>query len=134
MKIISDCLNEEMNEQNTFADLVGCSYEFHLPTISNDDWINSINDISIMSFIQGIPVGNTEGLYYNSYALGGSQIVRRDLIYGATYDSGVNLYHTKNCPVLLGNDGVLTDDDYDLMFITEDDAYANGYISCQKCH
>ena len=66
--------------------------------ITEDDWINSINDITVMAFVQGIPVGNLSGKFYNNYALGGSQIVNANYIYGNKVHSAysgndVPLYH-----------------------------------------
>lgn len=129
--IITDCLNEEFNEQNRFADLVGNTYDFYLPEITESDWINTINDISILSFVQGIPVGTTEGVYYNSYALGGSQIVQREYLYGNTQYSeylakDVLLYHYHDC--------IKVNKDEDRIFIDEEDACEAGYKPCQLCN
>lgn len=125
--IISECLTQEINvEHNRFADLVGSTYQFVLPEITEDDWINAINDISIMAFVQGIPVGTANGTYFNSYALGGSQIVKRDYLYGNKY-SGVDIYHYDGC-------SLIESDNYDNIFITADDAIAAGYVECQLCN
>lgn len=144
IQIIADTLKEQMNIQNHYADLVGCTYDFGLPEISEDDWINSIDDISVMAFVQGIPVGATDGIFYNNYALGGSRIVERDYYYGAPYtnESGVttNLYHKKNCSLIrdkLDEYGYYKDE-YNLegyqTFIIEDDAIEAGYHACQLCN
>lgn len=145
IQIISDTLKEQMNIQNHYADLVGCTYDFGLPEISEDDWINSIDDISIMSFVQGIPVGNADGIYYNSYALGGSRIVARDYYYGAPYTNPntgkvTKLYHKKNCSLIrdkLDEYGYYKDEyntnEY-ATFIIEDDAIEAGYHACQLCN
>ena len=128
INILSACLREEINEHNRFADMLGSTYDFYLPEITNDDWVNTINDITVMAFVQGIPLGTLKGVYYNNYALGGSQIVKKDYLYGATYaSSGAKLYHTKDCE-LIKNDA------YDVIFIDEDDAIQNGYVPCQLCN
>lgn len=130
INIVSQCLSEEIAEHNRFADLLGSTYEFYLPEIPEDDWVNSIDDISIMAFVQGIPVGTLKGVYYNSYALGGSQIVRRDYYYGIPYTNGgttTNLYHKKSCS--LYDESKVTE-----LFITEEDAYASGYKPCLLCN
>lgn len=143
IKIISDTLKEQMNVQNRYADLVGCTYDFGLPEISEDDWINSIDDISIMAFVQGIPVGSTDGIFYNNYALGGSRIVERDYYYGAEYTNANTgkttlLYHKKNCQLIkarLDEYGYFLDvKDGDSIFINEEDAIASNYHACQLCH
>lgn len=91
INIIRDTLRQEINSHQTYAKIMGSNYNFSLPEIANDDWTNSINDISVMSFIQGMPIG--VNAYYNNYALGGSRIVQTDYIY-ATAD---NLYHSSDC-------------------------------------
>ena len=126
--IISECLTQEINvEHNRFADLVGNTYEFSLPEITEDDWVNTINDISVLAFVQGIPMGTANSQFFNSYALGGSQIVTRDYLYGKKFSSGVPLYHRPGCEEI-------KDDDYERVFITEDDAIAEGYYPCQLCN
>ncbi len=146
IKIISECLNQEINvDHNRYAELVGQTYDFYLPEITNDAWINTINDISVMAFVQGIPVGTTEGVYFNSYALGGSQIVQKEYIYGqddarSEYSGKVlKIYHTADCPIINGGytyNGVEYKKNKEdcWVFITEDDAINEGYISCQICN
>lgn len=98
--IITACLNEEINvDQNRFADLVGITYEFNFPVLSKQDWMNSIDDISILAFVQGIPIGNAEGVYYNNFALGGSKIVESRYIY-ITTKNGYNYYHDESCELI----------------------------------
>lgn len=138
IKIISDCLREEINvEHNRFAGITGSTYDFYLPEITDDDWINSINDITVMAFVQGIPVGTLNGHFYNNYALGGSQIVNRDYIYVNKVHSNysgndIPLYHRKGCSLINDENGNPTK--YDEIFLTEDDAIANGYLPCQVCN
>lgn len=151
IKIISECLNEEINvEHNKFASLVGSTYDFYIPEITNDEWINTIDDITVMAFVQGIPVGTTEGVYYNSYALGGSQIVKRDHVYMVEMycdykDTNVWVYHKPNCKIFsegydLNGDGVketpaqISSQCWE--YLTEELAMAdedNG-IPCQWCY
>lgn len=138
IKIISDCLRQEINvEHNRFAGITGSTYDFYLPEITNDDWINSINDISIMAFVQGIPIGTLNGQFYNNFALGGSQIVNRDYLFGNKIHSeysgkDVPLYHRKNCKLILDSTG--NPEKYDQIFLTEDDAIKSGYLPCQLCN
>lgn len=129
---ITACLNKEFNEQNMFADAIGSTYDFYLPEITDDDWINTINDISVLAFVQGIPVGTLKGTYFNSYALGGSQIIQKEYLYANTIKSkysgnNVNLYHNSRCDLV-------KDEKYDYIFINEDEALINGYHPCQLCN
>lgn len=67
INLIIDTLNERINKHNRYANMMGVNYDFYLPTIENSDWINAVDDVSIMAFVQGIPTG--QETYYNSYAL-----------------------------------------------------------------
>ncbi|MBQ9314346.1 MAG: hypothetical protein IJ220_05010 [Clostridia bacterium] len=127
-KIISDSLTQEINEHNNYADMAGITYNFNLPTINQDDWYNAIDDITVMAFVQGIPIGTAKGTYFNSFALGGSQIVRAQYLYGKVYEeSSVPLYHRRNCPLI-------ADGSYENIFINREDAIKEGYYACQLCN
>lgn len=98
IETIIEALDEKINNHNRYADMMGVTYDFYLPTIPNADWINAVDDVSIMAFVQGIPVGPDS--YYNSYALGASRIIRTDYLYGVVRsgDGGTYyIYHEKDC-------------------------------------
>lgn len=95
--IITASLTEEINvDHNRFADLLGVTYNFYFPTLSEQDWINTIDDISFLAFVQGIPMGNAESTFYNNFALGGSKIVKRELIPITENENGEHFYHSYN--------------------------------------
>lgn len=118
--IIRNTLQEEINSHSTYAKSLGSNYDFALPDIAMDDWTNSINDISVMSFVQGFPVGTRS--YYNNYALGGSRIVETEYIYG-TKDK---IYHLKDCSRAHSSD-------VDNVFLNRVQAAENGYWPCLEC-
>ena len=127
INLIVETLTEKMNNQNRFAEIMGITYEFYLPTISDDEWVNAVDDVSIMAFVQGIPTGHDT--YYNDYALGATRIVRTSYIYGTTN----KLYHTPNCTHIidkLDEDGFPTSSEIDNMFLNEVDAALAGYFPC----
>lgn len=130
INLIVDTLNEKINSHNRYADMMGITYDFFLPEIENAQWINAVDDISIMAFVQGIPTGHET--YYNSYALGSSRIIRTDFVYGTANDK---LYHNSNCEHMIGkldNDGYPFEHitDIDNMFLNEIDAALGGYHPC----
>ena len=43
------------------------SYDFRMPTVSENDWYKVANNVNIMAFMQGFAVGNYK--FYNNYAL-----------------------------------------------------------------
>lgn len=126
--LISSVLREEVNEHDTYADLIGVTYNFNIPDIDRDQWNNTINDISVLAFFQGMPIGTDS--YYNNYSLGGARIVEIDYIY-ATNDM---LYHQHDCPIILdAATGEIDDDKYARIFIDAYDAIEEGYHACQEC-
>ncbi|MNW24136.1 hypothetical protein D3C74_08470 [compost metagenome] len=85
-------LEQTINTYNQHASRVGISYRFMLPVISQEEWNNTINDVGVLSFIQGVPVGMN---YYNSYALGGSRVIKSPVIYGYEQD-GQKVYYRES--------------------------------------
>lgn len=83
-----------INHHNTYTRQYGISYTFTLPRISQEEWHNTIQDIGVLAFIQGIPIGNK---YYNNYALGGGRLLKKPVIYGAMRD-GIKIYFRSDCP------------------------------------
>ncbi|KEO82776.1 hypothetical protein [Tumebacillus flagellatus] len=72
-------LENEINRYNAYAKSQGIAYTFTFPTIDQEQWNNTVDDIGLLAFIQGIPMGDK---YYNNYALGGARIVKKDAIVG----------------------------------------------------
>ncbi|MBV6717216.1 hypothetical protein [Paenibacillus chitinolyticus] len=93
VRSIQDDLGYYINYHNEFAKRFGSTYTFTLPTISQEEWNNTIDDIGIMAFIQGLPLGIN---YYNNYALGGGRLVKKPSIYGAIRN-GIKIYYRSNC-------------------------------------
>lgn len=128
---IVEVLNDKINNHNRYADMMGVTYDFYLPEIDDAEWINAVDDVSIMAFMQGLPTGTDT--YYNSYALGASRIVEATYIYG-TADKK---YHLSRCPLLNGEfdaDGFPIDGGaVKEMFLNKIDAAKEGYNPCLVC-
>ena len=106
-----------INKHNTFATRLGSYYQFKLPLIPNEDWVNSINDVGIMAFIQGLPVGHQ---FYNNYAFGSGRILKKNVVYGAVDEStGLKYYYRSNYHLNLRVQETFT---------SEKDAAAAGYM------
>lgn len=135
INLIQETLQEEINEHNTYAKMFGSTYNFQLPEIVNDEWTNSINDISVMSFIQGMPIGTNE--YYNNYALSGSRIIQTEYYYGTRVIDAAGIektyYHSYDCPLIADFHTGVDDCDVDNIFITREQAAQNGYYPCATC-
>jgi hypothetical protein len=90
---IQNELAYRINRHNQYASRYGVSYTFKLPTISTEEWNNTVNDIGVMAFVQGIPMGRKT---YNNYALGGSRVLKKPVIIGAVKD-GRKVYYRSVC-------------------------------------
>lgn len=121
-------LTVHMNAYNRFAQNFGISYEFYLPTISKDDWHNSISDVSLLVFFQGFPLGS-RGNYYNNYAVGGSRIIKSTNYYVVEdLVTGRKTYHEKSCEIIESNFTA----NYEI-FRTKFDAAKAGAFPCDLC-
>ncbi|QNR65216.1 hypothetical protein IAQ67_14970 [Paenibacillus peoriae] len=88
INVVQKNLEHYINAYNVYARNLGITYRFTLPRVDQEEWNNTVNDVGILSFIQGVPVGLN---YYNSYALGGSRLVKQAVIYGYLRD-GIKVY------------------------------------------
>lgn len=81
-----------INRHNAVAKRYGVSYTFTLPAISGEEWNNTIQDVGVIAFVQGIPIGDR---YYNNYALGGARIVKRGEFAGI-FANGIKYYYRRS--------------------------------------
>ncbi|MCW3793934.1 hypothetical protein OM416_20275 [Paenibacillus sp. LS1] len=91
VSLIQQDLQYEINKHNTLVKRYGVTYTFTLPSIDQEEWNNTVDDVGVLSFVQGIPVG-TE--YYNNYALGGARIIQKPSIVGITAN-GIKYYYDR---------------------------------------
>ncbi|PKM95299.1 MAG: hypothetical protein CVU84_06365 [Firmicutes bacterium HGW-Firmicutes-1] len=89
-----------INRHNEVAKQYGISYQFSLPVIEDEDWYRTLDDIGMLAFFQGMPMG-FEAEYYNNYAFGGAQVIKGDSYYiQADPGSTINYYHREECKLL----------------------------------
>lgn len=88
-------------------------YDYAMPVIDNEDWYKILNNISMVTFMQGIPMGYR---YYNNYAVitnnVNKEVVKAENIYIVTEDTATGKnreYHQPGCKELISgvNDGTL---------------------------
>ena len=83
-------------------------YEFVLPVMTEEDWYNIANNITVVSFMQGLPIGNYK--YYNNYSVvmntRNKEFVSRDSIIIRIEEDGnrsndtAGTYHNPRCLTL----------------------------------
>lgn len=102
-RTIIDALERELNwciqEHNKIAREYGISYEFSLPVIEKEDWYNTVDEISMLVFFQGMPMG-FDNSYYNHFALGGAHVVKNKGWYLQEDENHLIYYHEGDCPLL----------------------------------
>ncbi|MGC6583732.1 hypothetical protein ACPV3A_02020 [Paenibacillus sp. Dod16] len=120
VSLIQSDLEYEINKHNNLVRRYGVSYTFTLPSIDQEEWDNTIDDVGVLAFVQGIPVGTK---YYNNFALGGARIIKKQEITGITVNGTKYYYDRSVC-----KSGVMNHE----TFISGKEAAANGYhpLSC----
>lgn len=93
----------------------GSTYEFVMPKIDEASWYNIENNVSVISFMQGMPIGQK---YFNNYSVitntKNEEVINSQSVYVVTQnDDGNYEYHQPGCKVLVDNaekiTGVYTD-------------------------
>ena len=71
------------------------TYDFKLPILSETEWEQVFSNISLITFFQGVPIGQK---YYNNYAIATSTTNREFVDPGELYFSGQDInYHRVYC-------------------------------------
>ncbi len=82
----------------------GVIASFQMPKLKENEWEKILNNVSIISFLQGLNIG---GKIYNGYSIitnnKNEEVVNEDSIYVLTND---NQYHRANDNDLVGNDNI----------------------------
>ncbi|CAM4411486.1 hypothetical protein U9M73_06535 [Paenibacillus phoenicis] len=92
---IEEDLARAIRAHNRIAAKLGVDYTFTLPVIPQEEWNNTLDDVGILVFLQGIPVGDH---YYNNYAFGGGRLDLAPAIVGAVDPTtGLKYYYRKTC-------------------------------------
>lgn len=83
-------------------------FEFSLPVLSEEDWYKITNNVTVVSFMQGLPIGNYK--YYSNYSIVANtlnkEFVSRDSIILREKETGVRnndkngIYHNPRCLTL----------------------------------
>ena len=103
-QVIIDTITEEMSyavsANNSYAAAEGISYNFVFPTITVDEMYETIQEVGMMAFVQGISVGNK---YLNTKAYGLSKLNLVHKYYftvpSVSSKYKMNLYHKSlSCP------------------------------------
>ena len=77
------------------------SFDYAMPRLTEEDWDRVVNNVCMISFMQGMPIGTK---YFNDYVVipndKNNEFVDNDALYLITNDGK---YHLANCPYLVEN-------------------------------
>lgn len=103
--IIINTIEKNLSQATAQAQGMNPNYEYRLPQLSYDEWEQALSNISIIAFMQGMPIGLK---YYNNYAIVTStlnkEFVDPDELYFAGKDD--QYYHQRQCEQATGSDYV----------------------------
>lgn len=103
--IIINTIEKNLSQATEQAKKMNPNYEYRLPQLSYDEWEQALSNISIIAFMQGMPIGLK---YYNNYAIATStlnkEFVDPDELYFAGKDD--EYYHQRQCKQATGSDYV----------------------------
>lgn len=79
------------------------SFQFVLPVIDEENWYSIVNNVSIVSFMQGLPIGQK---YYNNYSVitntKNEEVINEQSVFIVAYSDDGNLeYHQPGCKTLI---------------------------------
>lgn len=96
-------LNSAIANYNA-KEFLGEAYEFKMPILDETEWDKMLSNVSIIAFMQGLPVGlNTYNNYMIVTSTGNKQCIDTDSLYFVAKESNGNegkYYHRINCPLL----------------------------------
>lgn len=98
-KSIETNLSAAISNYNRYSD---DTYEFSMPKLNEVDWGKLTNNVSVMTFLQGIPIGHK---YYNNYCVitnnNNEEVVKEENIYVITQEGENREYHMAGCKKLM---------------------------------
>lgn len=124
-------INYYINKHNEIARQFAITYHFTLPVIEDEDWYKTIDDVGILAFFQGLPIG-VGNERFNSFAVGGARIVKAPKFLVDTVDSDIKYYHKEGCPYIKLK--VENGKEVYLMYNSQKESAKEGYFPCHKCN
>ncbi len=103
--IIINTIEKNLSQATEQAEKMNPNYEYRLPQLSYDEWEQALSNISIIAFMQGMPIGLK---YYNNYAIATSTLNKEFVDPDELYFAGKEdpYYHQRQCEKATGSDYV----------------------------
>ncbi len=133
-------LNQAITSYSRYSHNTEVEGEFYLPVLTEDDWNHILRNVSIITFVQNLPIGMK---YYNNYTIATStsnkEYVNPDEIYLSTKSYSDGYYHMPYCEKLNDNNLIgyknidYVVESYDIEEITNY-YYKHSNIANQSCY
>lgn len=103
--VIINTLEKNLAQAQAQAQEMNPNYEYRLPQLTYDEWEQALSNISIIAYMQGMPIGLK---YYNNYTIATSTLNKEYVDPDELYFAGTNdqYYHQRNCNQATGSDYV----------------------------
>ena len=103
--VIINTIEKNLAQATAQAQEMNVNYEYRLPQLSYEEWEQALSNISIIAFMQGMPIGLK---YYNNYAIATSTLNKEYLDPDEIYFSGTgdSYYHQRQCGQAIGSNYV----------------------------
>lgn len=103
--VIINTIEKNLAQATAQAQEMNVNYEYRLPQLSYEEWEQALSNISIIAFMQGMPIGLK---YYNNYAIATSTLNKEYLDPDEIYFSGTedSYYHQRQCAKAIGRNYV----------------------------
>lgn len=125
LKVIRDTIASELSYtvsyHNRYTESLGVIYEFYLPLGNNNAWAGDIEDVGVMAFFQGHPLGGGQTLEMMAFSQG--EVMLQDRVVGYIDVSGNPYYCDGTCT------HVITDPEVKV-FASAREAAMEGFYPC----
>lgn len=103
--VIINTLEKNLAQAQAQAQEMNPNYEYRLPQLTYDEWEQALSNISIIAYMQGMPIGLK---YYNNYTIATSTLNKEYVDPDELYFAGTDdqYYHQRNCEQVTGSDYV----------------------------
>lgn len=129
IELIESSIAYFTSHHNRIAENYGITYNFSLPSISDDKWIPYLDDWGIFIVFQGYPYGNEAGEVYNRFASAAAKISKDKQYYIEQVDWYL-LYHKENCTEINETSILYREEPY----LTVRECVLEGAYACPKCN
>lgn len=136
-KVIKNCIEENLNNAiSSYNGQSGKEYNFKMPKLKDEDWEQIYRNVSIISFLQGIPAGLRT---YNNYSIvtstGNKEYIDPKAIYFIGSD---NCYHNLTCTELENTNNIIgyksvDFNKYRIYYNSAEHYYKHNLPACYYC-